>query len=71
VQDWLDSRSSDDEIYHVLDEHRVPYAPVLSVEEAMRTSPARTRNRADSERSFSWRAGTSRLSVAVFRVARS
>jgi crotonobetainyl-CoA:carnitine CoA-transferase CaiB-like acyl-CoA transferase len=35
VQEWLDSRSSDDEIYRVLEEHRVPYAPVLSVEQAM------------------------------------
>jgi crotonobetainyl-CoA:carnitine CoA-transferase CaiB-like acyl-CoA transferase len=35
VQDWIDAASSDDEILAALEEHRVPHAPVLSVEEAM------------------------------------
>jgi crotonobetainyl-CoA:carnitine CoA-transferase CaiB-like acyl-CoA transferase len=43
VQDWLDSMRSDDEIYHVLEEHRVPYAPVLSVEQAMQNPHLRER----------------------------
>lgn len=35
VQDWLDSMPSDAEIYRVLEANRVPYAPVLTVEQAM------------------------------------
>jgi CoA:oxalate CoA-transferase len=35
VQGWLDSKRTDEEIYQVLEEHRIPYAPVLTVEEAM------------------------------------
>jgi crotonobetainyl-CoA:carnitine CoA-transferase CaiB-like acyl-CoA transferase len=43
VQDWLDSMPSDAEIYRVLEAHRVPYAPVLSVEQAMREPHLRER----------------------------
>ena len=43
VQEWLDSMPGDDEIYRVLEEHRVPYAPVLSVEQAMQTPHLRER----------------------------
>jgi crotonobetainyl-CoA:carnitine CoA-transferase CaiB-like acyl-CoA transferase len=43
VQEWLDSRSSDDEIYRTLEEHRVPYAPVLSVAQAMQHPHLRER----------------------------
>jgi len=43
VQEWLDSMPDDQEIYRVLEENRVPYAPVLSVEEAMRTPHLRER----------------------------
>jgi len=35
IQDWIDSMSSDDEVFRKFDEWRVPYAPVLSIEEAM------------------------------------
>jgi CoA:oxalate CoA-transferase len=35
VQGWLDAQSSDEKIYSALEEHRVPYAPVLSVEEVI------------------------------------
>ena len=35
VQEWLDSAKSDEEIYSHLEEHRVPYAPVLTVEEVI------------------------------------
>jgi crotonobetainyl-CoA:carnitine CoA-transferase CaiB-like acyl-CoA transferase len=35
VQDWLNSMPSDDAILHRLEEHRVPHAPVLSVEQAL------------------------------------
>jgi crotonobetainyl-CoA:carnitine CoA-transferase CaiB-like acyl-CoA transferase len=43
VQDWLDSTPSDEAVYHVLEEHRVPHAPVLSVEEAMHNPHLRER----------------------------
>jgi CoA:oxalate CoA-transferase len=43
VQAWLDSMPDDEEIYRVLEENRVPYAPVLSVEQAMRTPHLRER----------------------------
>jgi crotonobetainyl-CoA:carnitine CoA-transferase CaiB-like acyl-CoA transferase len=35
VQGWLDAQSSDEKIYSALEEQRVPYAPVLSVEEVI------------------------------------
>jgi CoA:oxalate CoA-transferase len=35
VQGWLDSAKSDEEIYSSLEEHRVPFAPVLTVEEVI------------------------------------
>jgi crotonobetainyl-CoA:carnitine CoA-transferase CaiB-like acyl-CoA transferase len=35
IQDWFDSMSSDEEVFRLFDEHRVPYAPVLTIEEAM------------------------------------
>jgi CoA:oxalate CoA-transferase len=35
VQGWLDSMPTDEEATRLLEEHRIPYAPVLSVEEAM------------------------------------
>ncbi len=35
IQRWFDSMPSDDEIFRLLDEYRVPYAPVLNVEQAM------------------------------------
>jgi crotonobetainyl-CoA:carnitine CoA-transferase CaiB-like acyl-CoA transferase len=35
IQDWFDATASDDEVYRLFDEHRVPYAQVLSTEEAM------------------------------------
>jgi crotonobetainyl-CoA:carnitine CoA-transferase CaiB-like acyl-CoA transferase len=35
IQDWFDAMPSDEEIYRRFDENRVPYAPVLSIEEAM------------------------------------
>jgi len=43
VQDWLDSMPSDQEINRSFEEHRVPYAPVLSVEEAMQHPHLRER----------------------------
>jgi CoA:oxalate CoA-transferase len=43
VQDWLDSMPNDEEIYRVLEAHRVPYAPVLTVEQAMHTPHLRER----------------------------
>jgi CoA:oxalate CoA-transferase len=43
VQEWIDSMPSDDAIYRVLEEHRVPYAPVLSVEQAMQHPHLRER----------------------------
>jgi CoA:oxalate CoA-transferase len=35
IQEWFDSMPSNDEVFRLFDEHRVPYAPVLAVEEAM------------------------------------
>jgi CoA:oxalate CoA-transferase len=35
IQDWFDAMPSDDEIYRRFEEHRVPFAQVLSIEEAM------------------------------------
>lgn len=35
IQDWFDATESDGEVYRLFDEHRVPYAQVLSTEEAM------------------------------------
>jgi CoA:oxalate CoA-transferase len=35
VQEWIDSTPSDDAVFQLLEEHRVPHAPVLTVEEAV------------------------------------
>jgi len=35
IQDWFDAMPSDEQVYEVFNEHRVPYAQVLSIEEAM------------------------------------
>lgn len=35
VQEWIDSMPSDDVVLQLLEEHRVPHAPVLTVEEAI------------------------------------
>jgi crotonobetainyl-CoA:carnitine CoA-transferase CaiB-like acyl-CoA transferase len=35
IQDWFDAMPSDDEVYRLFNQHRVPYAQVLSTEEAM------------------------------------
>ena len=35
IQDWFDSMPNDDEIYRRFEEYRVPYAQVLTIEEAM------------------------------------
>jgi len=35
VQGWLDSVASDEEVYHALEEHRLPYAPILTVEKVI------------------------------------
>ena len=35
IQEWFDSMPGDDEIFRLFDEHRVPYAPVLDIEQAM------------------------------------
>jgi CoA:oxalate CoA-transferase len=35
IQNWFDSMPSDDEVYRRFEEHRVPYAQVLTIEEAM------------------------------------
>ena len=35
VQEWIDSAPSDDAVLQLLEEHRVPHAPVLTVEEAI------------------------------------
>ena len=43
VQQWLDSMPDDEQIYRTLEAHRVPYAPVLSVEQAMREPHLRER----------------------------
>ena len=43
IQDWFDATPSDDEVCRVFDEHRVPYAQVLSITEAMAHSHLRER----------------------------
>jgi CoA:oxalate CoA-transferase len=43
VQSWLDAMPSDEAVYSSLEEHRVPHAPVLSVEAAMRHPHLRER----------------------------
>jgi CoA:oxalate CoA-transferase len=35
IQDWFDAMPSDEEVYRCFEEYRVPYAQVLSIEEAM------------------------------------
>ena len=35
IQNWFDSMPSDEEVYRCFEEHRVPFAQVLSIEEAM------------------------------------
>ncbi|MGH8013941.1 MAG: CaiB/BaiF CoA transferase family protein [Candidatus Binataceae bacterium] len=35
IQDWLDSMPTDESVFALFDEHRVPYAPVLTIQEAM------------------------------------
>jgi CoA:oxalate CoA-transferase len=35
IQDWFDSMPSDEEVFRAFDEARVPYAPVLTIEQAM------------------------------------
>jgi crotonobetainyl-CoA:carnitine CoA-transferase CaiB-like acyl-CoA transferase len=35
VQEWIDSVPSDEAVLQLLEEHRVPHAPVLTVEEAI------------------------------------
>jgi len=35
IQDWFDAMPSDEEVYRRFEEYRVPYAQVLSIEEAM------------------------------------
>jgi CoA:oxalate CoA-transferase len=35
IQEWFDSMPGDDEIFRRFDEYRVPYAPVLTIEQAM------------------------------------
>jgi CoA:oxalate CoA-transferase len=35
IQDWFDATPSDGEVFRAFDENRVPYAPVLAIEEAM------------------------------------
>jgi crotonobetainyl-CoA:carnitine CoA-transferase CaiB-like acyl-CoA transferase len=43
IQDWLDAMPNDQEVYRKFEEHRVPYAQVLSIEEAMAHSHLRER----------------------------
>ena len=43
VQTWQDAMPSDEAVYSALEEHRVPHAPVLSVEAAMRHPHLRAR----------------------------
>jgi crotonobetainyl-CoA:carnitine CoA-transferase CaiB-like acyl-CoA transferase len=43
IEEWLQAQSSDAEALRCLDEHRVPNAPVLSVEQAMNHPQLRTR----------------------------
>ena len=35
VQDWVDASANDEDVQRVLEKHRVPFAPVLTVEQAM------------------------------------
>jgi CoA:oxalate CoA-transferase len=35
IQEWFDSMPGDDEVFRLFDEHRVPYAPVLTIEQAI------------------------------------
>jgi crotonobetainyl-CoA:carnitine CoA-transferase CaiB-like acyl-CoA transferase len=35
IQDWFDSMPGEEEIFRLFDAHRVPYAPVLSIDQAM------------------------------------
>ncbi|HKV53775.1 MAG TPA: CaiB/BaiF CoA-transferase family protein [Candidatus Binataceae bacterium] len=35
IQEWFDAMPSDEEIYRRFEEHRVPYAPVLTIEQAI------------------------------------
>ena len=35
IQDWFDAMPSDEEVYRRFEEHRVPYAQVLTIDEAM------------------------------------
>ncbi|MBV8362120.1 MAG: CoA transferase [Deltaproteobacteria bacterium] len=35
IQEWFDSMPGDDEIFRLFDEYRVPYAPVLMIEQAI------------------------------------
>ncbi len=35
IQDWINAMPSDDEVYRRFEKHRVPFAQVLSIEEAM------------------------------------
>lgn len=44
VQAWFDSMQSDDHAMKAMEEHRVPFAPVLNVEEAMAHPHHRGRN---------------------------
>jgi len=43
IQEWLDSTKDDEEAMRVLGEHRVPFAPVLTVEQAMNHPHLRAR----------------------------
>jgi crotonobetainyl-CoA:carnitine CoA-transferase CaiB-like acyl-CoA transferase len=43
VQEWIDSQSTDDEVVSVLEENRIPVAPVLSVAEAVNHPHLRAR----------------------------
>src|SRR3984893_14861944 len=43
VQGWIDAAPSDEEVLALLEEHRVPHAPVLSVEEAINHPHLRAR----------------------------
>jgi crotonobetainyl-CoA:carnitine CoA-transferase CaiB-like acyl-CoA transferase len=43
IQQWLDSHSTEEDALKVLESHRIPVAPILSVEEAMRHPHLRAR----------------------------
>jgi crotonobetainyl-CoA:carnitine CoA-transferase CaiB-like acyl-CoA transferase len=43
VQGWIDAAPSDDTVLRLLEEHRVPHAPVLTIEEAIAHSHLRDR----------------------------